>query len=168
MITPALIKVVQKQFSLKWNGTHGVKHWARVYDTGMKLSEQTGANKNVVQLFSLFHDSKRRNEHLDPNHGPRGAEFAIRLQIFLHLTEEELNLLHQACSLHTKATTHPNITVQTCFDSDRLDLGRVGITPKPKRLCTESAKSKQMIDWAQKRSIEGFVPDNILGNSVFI
>jgi uncharacterized protein len=33
-----------------------------------------------------------------------------------------------------------NITVQTCWDADRLDLGRVGIKPDPKRLFTEEGK----------------------------
>ncbi|MBR1788152.1 MAG: hypothetical protein IJ762_03025 [Bacteroidaceae bacterium] len=29
-----------------------------------------------------------------------------------------------------------NITVDICFDADRLDLTRVGITPNPRRMAT--------------------------------
>ena len=165
LIAPELITVIKEQFRINWNGIHGISHWARVFDNGMKLSEQTGANRKVVQLFSVFHDSRRHNEHLDPKHGPRGAELATRLRDnhFHLLTDEEFDLLHQACSLHTKAATHDNITVQTCFDSDRLDLGRVGKMPKAKYLCTDAGKSQEMIAWAHQRSIDGYVPDNVLG-----
>jgi len=48
--------------------------------------------------------------------------------------------------------THADLTIQTCFDSDRLDLGRVGTRPDPALLCTEAAKTRKMIDWAMKRS----------------
>ncbi|MBU0967772.1 MAG: hypothetical protein KKA54_15475 [Proteobacteria bacterium] len=134
----------------------------------MKLSRQTGANQHVVQLFSLFHDSRRFNEHLDSHHGPRGAELASQLRE-AHLpllTDEEFDLLHMACCLHTQAATHENITVQTCFDADRLDLGRVGKVPDPEYLCTDAAKSEEMIAWAYQRSIQGVVPDNVLGRSI--
>lgn len=166
MITPKLIETIKKQFRINWNGIHGIRHWARVYDIGMKLCKQTGANRNVVKAFSIFHDSQRHNENIDPDHGPRGAELAVRLRQSLQLTDEEFNLLHMACSLHTSAESHEDITLQTCFDSDRLDLGRVGIVPDPHLLCTGSAQSAKMIAWAYRRSQEGFVPDNPLGLSI--
>jgi len=53
--------------------------------------------------------------------------------------------------------------VQTCFDADRLDLGRVGKMPKTKYLCTDAGKSQEIIAWAHQRSIDGVVPDNVLG-----
>jgi uncharacterized protein len=53
---------------------------------------------------------------------------------------------------------HPDITIQTCWDSDRLDLGRVGITPHPRRLCTEAAKRPTTIKWADARASLGVVP----------
>ena len=166
IISLELIAAIKDQFRINWNGQHGISHWSRVYDIGMKLTEKTGANQKVVQLFSVFHDSRRHNEHLDPKHGPRGAELAITLRksYFPLLTDEEFNLLHLACSCHTKASSHDNITVQTCFDSDRLDLGRVRKVPNPKLLCTDAAKSEAMIDWAYTRSVRGDIPDNVLGN----
>jgi len=168
MITNELLVAIRKQFRLNWDGIHSIIHWARVYDIGLRLTEHTGANWKVVQLFSVFHDSRRYNEHLDPKHGQRGAELAIQFRedCFPSLTDDEFYLLHQACCLHTKASTHENITIQTCFDADRLDLGRVGITPKPKYLCTDIAKSDEMITWAFQRSITGFVPDNVLGRFI--
>jgi uncharacterized protein len=40
----------------------------------------------------------------------------------------------------------------TCWDSDRLDLGRVGIKPHPTRLCTDAAKDLEMIRLAYEAS----------------
>ena len=48
--------------------------------------------------------------------------------------------------------------LQTCWDSDRLDLGRVGITPHPNRLCTAVAKRPEPIKWADGRASFGVVP----------
>lgn len=31
-------------------------------------------------------------------------------------------------------------TIDACFDADRLDLGRVGITPDPEKMATERGK----------------------------
>ncbi|MCK5070250.1 MAG: hypothetical protein KAR01_06900 [Desulfocapsa sp.] len=167
MITNELITTIKKQFQVDWEGIHSINHWARVYSNGIRLSEHTGANIKVVQLFSVFHDSRRYNENRDPQHGHRGAELAVKLRgNYFELSDEEFDLLYQACRLHTNAKTHESITVQTCFDADRLDLGRVGILPKAKYLCTDVAKSEEMILWAHQRSIKGNVPDNILGRFV--
>ncbi len=166
MITNELIADIRNQFHINWKGIHGISHWARVYDIGMKLADKTGANRKVVQLFSVFHDSQRYNESVDPDHGPRGAKLASQLRNahLPSLTDREFDLLHAACCLHTKAASHKDITIQTCFDSDRLDLGRVGTIPKPQYLCTDAGKSEDMISWALKRSINCDIPDNIIGH----
>ena len=165
ILSSALIKQVRSQFRLNWQGAHGIKHWARVLEIGIRLSELSGANQQVVQLFALFHDSCRKNEIIDPGHGRRGADLALKLKgQYFDLPEEAFQLLQIACRNHTSADTHENVTVKTCFDADRLDLGRVGIVPDPKYLCTEAGRTNEMIDWAYQHSIEGYVPTNILGS----
>jgi uncharacterized protein len=47
------------------------------------------------------------------------------------LADDDFQLLHYACRWHTDEETHPDVTIRTCWDSDRLDLGRVGIVPDP-------------------------------------
>jgi uncharacterized protein len=49
-------------------------------------------------------------------------------------------LLQEACRLHTSAHRTGNPTIDACFDADRLDLGRVGITPDPNKMATEKGK----------------------------
>jgi uncharacterized protein len=46
-----------------------------------------------------------------------------------------------------------DITVQTCRDADRLDLGRVGQTPRVEKLCTEEARDPVFRDIAYRRSL---------------
>jgi len=165
MITRDLVDAIREQFSISWSGIHGISHWSRVYEIGMKLTEQTGANRNVVQLFSVFHDSRRFTEGSDPQHGPRGAKLAMQFRA-THLNgmaAEEFELLLEACRLHTSAQTHEDITVRTCFDSDRLDLGRVGTIPDPRLLCTDAARVSDMISWATANAERGTIPDNELG-----
>ena len=167
IVTADLMGAIKKQCAVNWQGIHGLSHLARVWENGMHLAEATGAHKQVVQLFAVFHDSRRLNEHWDPEHGPRGALLAESWRgRYYDLGDEEFDLLYTACSLHTKARTHVDITVQTCFDADRLDLGRVGKIPDPRLLCTDAAKDPKTIDWANQRSVSGYVPDNYLARSL--
>lgn len=155
-----ILDAILAEYALPVDGYHGVAHWARVLENGSKLSEATGAKIEVVRLFSIFHDSKRINEGSDRDHGQRGADFAAELSGRLfELPDDDFELLYLACVGHTYERTHPDITIQTCWDADRLDLGRVGITPQPSHLCTDVAKTKEMIRWADGRGSFGVVPE---------
>ena len=77
---PLVLKTVLEDYALPLGGDHGVVHWARVLESGLRLADETGANVEVVQLFAVLHDSRRQNEVTDPEHGPRAAEFAIELR----------------------------------------------------------------------------------------
>ena len=99
-------------------------------------------------------------ETTDFGHGQRGAEFAVQLRGDLFdLSDDDFNLLHTACAGHTDGGTDGDVTIQTCFDSDRLDLGQAGTYPDPSRLCTDSAKSPAMIKWADGRASFEVIPD---------
>ena len=52
---------------------------------------------------------------------------------------------------------HP--TIGTCWDADRLDLGRVGIVPQPKFMSTAFAK-----EVAYAGSFHRFVETGVIGN----
>jgi uncharacterized protein len=156
IITTELITFIREQFELDWHGIHGANHWARVRLNGLMLSKQTGANPKVVELFAFLHDSQRWNEGRDPQHGLRAASVARELHGRLfRLDEAELILLEQACQEHSDGVLDADITVQTCWDADRLDLGRVGKIPDPERLCTEFARQEDVIRVAYERSIAG-------------
>ncbi|WP_442483664.1 hypothetical protein [Aeoliella sp. SH292] len=157
---PTLVAAILDGCSLPIAGAHGVSHWARVHDNGVRLSQETGARIEVVKLFAVFHDSRRINEHYDPGHGRRGAELAMSLRGKLfELPDDGFNLLCIACAGHTDERTHPDVTVQTCWDADRLDIGRVGVEPHADCLCTAVAKRRDTIQWADGRASFQIVPD---------
>ncbi len=155
-----ILNEILLEYVLPWDGDHGIAHWARVLENGLRLASETGADVEVVTLFAVLHDSQRRNEMTDPQHGPRAAEFAKSLRgTLLSLEDHQFHLLYRACEGHTHERDHPDVTIQTCWDSDRLDLGRVGITPHPSRLCTAVAKRPETIRWAYARASSRLVPD---------
>jgi uncharacterized protein len=161
----SIVCTILQEYVLPRDGTHGVHHWARVLQNGLRLAEETGADVEVVQLFALFHDSRRVNEGVDDGHGRRGARLAASLHGRLFtLSNDRFQLLHDACARHTDGETEADVTIQTCWDSDRLDLGRVYILPNPQRLCTPAAKRPEMLGWAHDRAcaqvIPGFVRDD--------
>lgn len=140
-------------------GTHGVGHWARVLENGLRLAEATGADPLVVGLFAVLHDCRRQNEGTDPGHGLRGAGVAESLRDRIPgLTSRGAELLRLACAHHTDGTLHDDATIGTCWDADRLDLGRVGVRPQPNLLCTAAARAPSEIAFATERAIHGFVP----------
>jgi uncharacterized protein len=148
-----LIALIRSEFALSWDGIHGVAHWERVRDNGLRLAELTGANPQIVELFAFLHDAKRCNDGKDPDHGKRAAAFARSLRgSLITLPDGDMALLTFACEYHADGLTEADITVQACWDADRLDLGRIGVRPNPRYLCTPAARDPEMIAWAFSRS----------------
>ena len=55
------------------------------------------------------------------------------------VTAAQLELLQHACFEHTNGQVSSDPTVGACWDADRLDLPRVGVTPNPALFSTERA-----------------------------
>jgi uncharacterized protein len=158
---PAIVRVILDGYALHPHGPHGVVHWARVLENGLKIAEANGADAEVVTLFALFHDSRRVDDDEDPGHGLRGAKLALSLRgELVHLDGRRFELLYEACRLHTDGLTTGDRTLLACWDADRLDLGRVGITPDPDLLGTKAART--LIPWAHLRAIEEHEPTDVL------
>lgn len=136
-----LWNIVISDPDLRKSNIHGPEHWKRVERNGIYIGEKVGADITVIKLFALFHDSRRKNDAIDPGHGKRGAEFGKRLrnQLF-EISDEQFDLFYDACKYHTKKIHTQNITMGTCWDADRLDLGRIVIKPSAKFLNTDIAK----------------------------
>ena len=122
-------------------GEHGLKHWDRVYNNGQKLLTHMTPEVHsiVVELFAYLHDSCREDNFEDLHHGERAAEWikTLRHSYLKDLSDEDFDLLYDACRLHTTTSKTGNPTIDACFDADRLDLRRVGIMPNPKRMATK-------------------------------
>ena len=119
------------------------------------LAGMESANLSVVELFCTLHNTQRRNERRDPSHGRRAARYAKSLRgVWFDLSDKEMELLTEALKYHSDGYTEADITVQVCWDADRLDLGRVGIRPEPDRLYTGTAKSPFVLGGAYQRSTQ--------------
>jgi uncharacterized protein len=136
---------VTAQFPLGVKSIHGPAHWKQVEENGLLLAEQTGADKTIIRLFAVFHDSRRQNEGIDNGHGSRGAELAIEMRgmYFDLLTDDSFETLLYACRNHTSTKKAPDDTIGTCWDADRLDLPRVFIQPDPRRM--QTAYGRQLV-----------------------
>ena len=121
---------------------HGPSHWARVEANGVEIARAIGADRLVVVLFALFHDSMRLNDGHDPDHGPRAAEFVRSVRERLaFLTDDQVETLCHACEWHTHEVHNSDLTIGACYDGDRLDLWRVGIKPEPRFLNSPFARN---------------------------
>lgn len=135
-----LVKIL-KTFE-RWNNPiHGHEHWMRVVLNGLMIAEHNPlVNRRVVELFGLLHDCKRVNDGTDVAHGARAAQFAKSIRPIIQLDDIPFQWLIHALAFHTHQKYHPNPTIGTCYDADRLDLSRVGIIPKAEFMNTEYAK----------------------------
>lgn len=149
----SITEEVKKQFRLDLNSIHGITHWQRVREIGLYLATGTSVDLMVVGLFSVLHDSQRKDEYQDPEHGPRAAKYIVALHRRgrLVIGTKQLEQLIYACRYHSnREAQSDDITIQTCWDADRLDLYRLSEIPDEKYLYTEAAKKKEARDFALK------------------
>ena len=143
------VHAVRPVFRLQWeHGIHGVAHWSRVWHHGRHIAQALEVNADILAWFAFLHDSQRHNDHFDPEHGRRAADFAVQLRakgILTELDDREFEWLCEAMCLHSDGHTTGELAICACWDADRLDLGRVGITPQPERLCTAPSRAPDVI-----------------------
>lgn len=133
-----LWKEVSKKKISASSDIHGLTHWNCVFENGLVIAKETGANIELVELFALFHDSCRFDDGNDPHHGRRAAEWVASMRTDLPVLPEDLfQDLLTALRDHTKGMYTENIHIATCWDADRLDLSRVGIIPSEEFMNTE-------------------------------
>ncbi|MEM8667986.1 MAG: hypothetical protein AAGG48_10745 [Planctomycetota bacterium] len=148
-----IAKIAKSTFTLSLKGPHGLAHWQRVQENGLKLAKYNGANKDIVRLFSFLHDCCREDDRSDPEHGPRAAELTERLRNdVIHAEDDEFAKLVEAIRDHTSVVNSNDVDIATCWDADRLDIGRVGLKPNKRFLNTDIAKKDWVLNWAYKRS----------------
>lgn len=147
------LALAMRQFKLGIGSEHGISHWKRVEEIGQYLAQHTKADSKIIYLFSYLHDLKRENEDYDSEHGLRASSFVKELynKDILYISKEQLIQLTFACEHHNNSKIKSDdITIQTCWDADRLDLWRVGVMPDPYFLNTAIAKQEKTIEFSRK------------------
>jgi uncharacterized protein len=120
---------------------HGPDHWARVERNGIYIARRCGGDELVVRLFALFHDCRRVQDGHDPDHGKRGAEYLHSIVDHMKdLSPAQFEALCNACEGHTDEHLTDDPTIGACWDADRLDVGRAGLTPDETYFSCEAAK----------------------------
>lgn len=123
---------------------HGEEHWRCVATTGLELAGALDLpDRTLVFCFGLLHDTRRRNETVDPEHGLRAERFADELlvQRLLPLDAACAARLGEALRLHSDGLVSEDPAIAACWDADRLHLPRVGIEPDPARFSTAAARA---------------------------
>ena len=153
------------QESLFFNSPiHGAKHWKTVERNAHYLAHFNKADKEVLSYFSYFHDCMRENEGRDKGHGPRAASFLKEHRDLIPLNDTQFKQLTDACKGHTHGKRPECITINTCWDADRLDLLRVGIMPDANRLYNKEAK--RIANEGNFLALAGF-DDGLKNRSIF-
>jgi uncharacterized protein len=125
-------------FQCDRDSVHGPSHWRRVERNGLFIAARSSAVEEVVRLFAVFHDSRREHDGWDESHGARGAAYAASLRgVLFQLSDEHFELLDYACKWHAHGRLSDDPTIGTCWDADRLDLGRVRIELEAGYMSTE-------------------------------
>jgi uncharacterized protein len=134
------LSAVIEQYRLSLRGDHGLAHWARVLERGLKLARASGVSPHLVEVFALLHDSCRETELGDPRHGTRAVTFFRKLLPQLRIGPSDEYALVVALSLHNAGNLADDPRVAVCWDADRLDYWRIGILPDGKYMTTAIAK----------------------------
>lgn len=131
----------QKTFALGRDSPHGQEHWFQVEQNALHLAASTGVDRTVLRLFAILHDTSREDDSFDPDHGRRAAALLPDLNHRLfHLSEQQLLLLQTAVAGHADGLCSDDLTIGTCWDADRMDLIRFGITPAEELMSTPAGK----------------------------
>ncbi len=163
MVSETLIRTILSQYALPPGGNHGIAHWARVYENAVRLATGARVSTGILGLFAVLHDACRLAEGTDPDHGRRAAEYAAGLRgTHFDLPDRDFALLHTACAHHADGLIDGSDVVLLCWDADRLDLGRVDVTPDPALLCTAAGRNVETREWADERARSGDVPADVL------
>ena len=89
----------------------------------------------------------------------RAADLVQRWRgTYFDLPPHEFDLLYLACARQSDGLLEADVTLQTCWDADRLEIGRVGMMIIPSRLCTEAARDPDVMDWADRRARHNVIP----------
>lgn len=132
---------------------HCLDHFQRVEKLGHMIADNNQADKEVISLFAYLHDARRENDLADIGHGRRAALLLDELIAadIISITDKQYDQLKIALSCHELGhAKSDDLTIQTCWDADRLDLWRDGITPNPDLMFTKFGKSEEMINFAKE------------------
>ena len=154
---------------IKENEVRATAKYVRVAPRKARLVVDQIRNKSVEQALELLQFNNRAAAvpvakvvnsavaNAENNHGLRGAEFAkeCREAKLFEIDDVRFEKLYHACKFHTHERSNDDPTISTCYDADRLDLGRVGIPLDPKKMATSFGSQIASLSLKQHVSVFG-------------
>lgn len=140
----------QQKLQIPIDSIHGYNHWKNVEKIGHYIADRNGADKKIISAFAFLHDIGKTVQFAEPGHGEKSVKIIKEIfkKEYLELNDEQYVKLLEAVSKHDKSDAKSDdITIQTCWDADRLDLPRVYILPDKNLLYTEVGKSEETFDY---------------------
>ena len=132
------------EYVLTWE--HGFLHSKYVEAFGLLMVEEYAkeniiVDKDVVQWFAYLHDIMNNGINND-NHGEKAANYIDEVRnIYLQdLSESQIEKLKKACALHSTTIATGDITIDVCFDADRLDSPKFDRVTDPEKMATRIGK----------------------------
>jgi len=144
----AALRVAEAAFRLHGDSLHGRQHWLRVDANAVELCRRVpGADLLVCRLFAFLHDCRRNDDDSDPGHGRRAARFIEEHwgAFMVPLSKVQRKKLLSAVRHHQAGRVSDDPTVGVCWDSDRVDLVRVGTFPEDEYLSTAAARELKWV-----------------------
>jgi uncharacterized protein len=144
----AALRVALAAFRLGADSLHGRQHWLRVEANAIDLCRRVpGADLLVCRLFAFLHDCQRHDEGDDPGHGRRAARFIEERcgELTAPLSKIRRKKLLYAVRHHQAGRVSADPSVGVCWDSDRIDLVRVGAFPADEYLSTAAARELKWV-----------------------
>ncbi len=143
MVALAMI-VVEESRQAARAPIHGERHWKDVARYAVRLAHKSGGDPEVAFLFGLLHDTQRRNEFSDPEHGQRAADYMLSLvcRELSGLTSTQVDALVYALDYHDTGMVTMDPTIGACWDADRVTLWRVQVTPESRYMSTVEAQNR--------------------------
>jgi uncharacterized protein len=162
---------------------HGPAHWARVHRFANALLNREhvpGDAQTCILLFAWLHDLAREDDEGTRTHAVDGAAQLDRIlpAIGEPLSGDQREILRGAIHYHSDGMVAREavvaglfdrvgwppelviLTIGCCWDADRLDLPRVGITPDPALMSTSSWRDVQVLS-ARIHHVDLAKPDGV-------
>lgn len=138
---------------------HGPAHWVRVHRFGSLLSGYCGlpeTERHCVEIFALTHDLGRVDDNGGNQHALDGADYfrEYATAVFPDMEDRALDWVETAIRHHSDGLTADvadrqglfahlageresvRLMIGCCWDADRLDLLRLGMSPRAEKMST--------------------------------
>lgn len=112
---------------------HGADHILRVYDTGMRIGSQEGANLKILGAALLFHDVIRPTDVKgEADHAKKSAVFARGVLSSYGYSKKEIEMVEEAIITGSRSggtgKIPATLEAKIAYDADKIDGGgEIGI-----------------------------------------